>query len=114
LVQPESHYWKPQRRVATSTDNGVTFAPPVTLNAADFFFLDQILGDDRIHAFPFIAVDNSHGVNQNNVYVVYANNNSHDGADIVFQRSTNGGTSFSPPILMNSRPGSDRSNGFPS
>lgn len=100
-------------RVATSADNAVTFGPPVTLSASDFFPTDQILGDDRIHSFPFMAVDNSGGANKNNVYVVYANNNNLDGADIVVQRSTNGGASFSPPVLLNSRPGLDRSQWFP-
>ena len=100
-------------RVATSTDNGVTFGAPVTLNASDYFPTDQILGDDRIHSFPFMAVDNSGGVNKNNVYVVYASNNNHDGADILFHRSTNGGASFSAGILLNSRPGGDRSQWFP-
>jgi hypothetical protein len=100
-------------RVATSADNGVSFGPPVTLNAGDYFPNDQILGDDRIHSFPFISVDNSSGPNKNNVYVAYASNNNHDGADIVFHRSTNGGASFSPALLLNSRPGADRSQWFP-
>src|SRR5207237_7920521 len=93
-------------------DNGVTFGPPVTLSGSDYFPLDQILGDDRIHSFPFMAVDNSGGANKNNIYVVYANNNNLDGADVVFHRSTGGGASFSPPVLLNPRPGFDRSPWF--
>src|SRR5262249_15920869 len=72
-----------------------------------------IPGDDRVNSFPFLAVDNSAGVNRNNVYVVYASNNNRDGADIVCQRSTSTGASFSAPVLLNSRPGADRSQWFP-
>src|SRR5882672_3207540 len=99
-------------RVATSTDNGVTFGAAVTLNASDYFPLDQILGDDRVHSFPFMSVDNS-SVYKGNVYVVYAGNNNLDGADILFRRSTDNGASFSPAIFLNSRPGADRSQWFP-
>ena len=95
-------------RVVTSTDNGQTWGAPVTLNASDFFPIDQIVGNDRVHSFPGMAVGP-----EGNVYVTYANNNSHDGSDIAFQRSTNGGVSFSAPIFLNSRAGSDRSQWFP-
>jgi hypothetical protein len=95
-------------RVATSTNNGVSWSAPVSVNAADFFPIDYILGNDRVHSFPGLAVGP-----EGNVYVVYANNNNHDGSDIAFHRSTNGGVSFSPAKLLNSRPGSDRSQWFP-
>src|SRR5262249_13197418 len=95
-------------RIVRSTDNGQTWAPPVALNAADFFPIDQIVGNDRVHSFPGMAVGP-----EGNVYVAYTNNNSRDGSDIAFQRSTNGGVSFSAPVLLNSRPGSDRSQWFP-
>jgi hypothetical protein len=72
-----------------------------------------VLGNDRVHTSPSIAVDNSGGGASGNIYVVYANNNSTDGADIVFQRSTDEGLTFSPPILLNSRPGQDRAQWFP-
>lgn len=100
-------------RVAVSTDNGASFGASAALNGSDFFPADQILGDDRIHSFPIAAVDNSGGANQGNVYVVYGSNNNLDGADIAFHRSTNGGASFSSAILLNARPGSDRSQWFP-
>jgi hypothetical protein len=95
-----------------STDNGVTWSAPANLTP-EFVTMDHVLGNDRVHTFPGIAVDNSGGAHAGNVYVVYVNNNSLDGSDIVFQRSTDGGVSFSPPILLNSRPGNDRSQWFP-
>jgi hypothetical protein len=100
-------------RVVTSANNGVTFGAPVTLQATEGFFPDYILGDDRIHAFPFLGVDNSGGPNAGTVYVTYIRNDNHDGGDVVFQRSTDFGATWSSPVLLNSRPGSDRSQWFP-
>src|SRR4029077_2354541 len=60
-------------RVARSTDNGATWLPAVKLNASDFPAIDYILGNDRVHSFPGLAVGP-----EGNVYVVYANNTSHD------------------------------------
>jgi uncharacterized repeat protein (TIGR01451 family) len=95
-----------------STDNGVTWTAPVNTSGT-FFTPDYILGNDRINTSPGLAVDNSTGPNAGNIYVVYGNNANHDGADIAFQRSTDGGVSFSTPIFLDSRPGADRSQWFP-
>ncbi len=95
-----------------STDNGATWSAPVDLSA-EFFTMDHVLGNDRVHTFPGMAVDNSRGHHRGNIYVVYANNNSHDGADVYIQRSLDGGLTFSPPLALNSRPGADRAQWFP-
>jgi hypothetical protein len=95
-----------------STDNGVTWSAATSLTS-DFFPIDQNPGNDRVHSFPGLAVDNSMGAAKGNVYVVYVNNNNKDGGDIVFQRSSNRGASFSAPILLNGRPGADRTQWFP-
>jgi hypothetical protein len=95
-----------------STNNGTTWSAPANLSP-EFVSIDHILGNDRVHTFPGIAVDNSVGPHAGSVYVVYVNNNSLDGSDIVLQRSTDGGVSFSPPLVLNSRPGDDRSQWFP-
>ena len=50
--------------------------------------MDQVLGNDRVNTSPSLAVDNSRGPRRGNIYLVYANNNSGDGADIVFQIGT--------------------------
>ncbi|MCU1278742.1 MAG: glycosyl hydrolase, repeat-containing protein [bacterium] len=98
---------------ARSTDNGATWEAPIDLGAP-FFFIDQILGNDRVHQFPSVAVDNSHGRHRGNVYVVHADNDNHDGADIAFHRSVDGGLTFEPAVILNSRPGHDRAQWFPS
>ena len=97
---------------AHSADNGVTWSADISLTS-DFFPIDYILGNDRVHSFPGLAVDNSSGSGKGNVYVVYVNNNNQDGGDVVFQRSLNRGASFSAPVLLNSRPGADRAQWFP-
>jgi hypothetical protein len=98
--------------VAVSGDNGETFGAPRDITAP-FLINDQILGNDRIHSFPSMAVDNSRGRHRGNVYVVYARNSARDGADVVVQRSTDRGATFQAPVLLNSRPGADRSQWFP-
>jgi len=97
---------------ARSTDNGQTWSAPLDLSA-EFFTMDQVLGNDRVNTSPSLAVDNSGGPHQGQVYVVYANNNNSDGADVVLQRSTDEGLSFSAPLVLNSRPGADRAQWFP-
>ena len=97
---------------ARSTDNGVTWSGPGNL-ANDFTAMDEVLGNDRVNNAPSLAVDTSGGPNNGNLYVTYANNNNLDGADVMFQRSTNQGVTFSAPIRLNSRPGADRAQWFP-
>ncbi len=97
---------------ARSTDNGASFAPPIDLDPG-FFFPDQVLGNDRIHWFPTLAVDRSDGRNRGTVYVAYGQNNSHDGGDVVVQTSKNNGKTFGKPVFVTARPGADRSQWFP-
>lgn len=97
---------------ARSRDNGLTWEAPIDLSE-EFLTQDLILGNDRSTTSPSLAVDTSGGPHDGNIYVVYPNNNSNDGSDIVFQRSTDGGQTFSAPILINARPGRDRAQWFP-
>ncbi|HWL88090.1 MAG TPA: hypothetical protein VNO21_19945 [Polyangiaceae bacterium] len=97
---------------ARSLDNGATWQAPIAI-AKPFKGMDQVPGNDRVHDFPGLAVDNSGGKHKGTIYVAYANNELNDGADISFQRSTDGGATFSAPITLNSRPGHDRAQWFP-
>jgi len=95
------------------TDNGgKTWSDPVEISAP-FFIIDQILGNDRVHSFPGMAVDKSWGKTRGNIYVAWAGNDSQDGADIMVLRSNNGGKSFIGPVAINARPGGDRAQWFP-
>lgn len=100
-------------RVAVSNDNGATFGAPIQLTATDLYPIDYILGNDRVHSFPWMAVDNSGGPNHGNVYIVASHNGNQDGADIMLFRSTNAGASFSAGAFLNSAPGTDRAQWFP-
>jgi hypothetical protein len=102
-----------QTSYARSRDNGVTWEAPRSLAPAPFKIMDQVLGNDRVHEFPTIAIDSSHGPYRGSIYVAYADNDSDDGADIAFQVSRDGGNSFSEPQLLNVDPGLDRAQWFP-
>jgi hypothetical protein len=99
-------------RVARSSDNGVTWSAP-TLVGPNFLTMDHVLGNDRVHNFPTVAIDTSAGLFKNRAYLVYAINNSLDGADITMQYSSDGGLTWTPGIFLNSRPGNDRAQWFP-
>ena len=92
---------------AFSDDNGQTWSAP-TNTSAPFLEMDQVLGNDRINTSPSLAVGRG-----GEIYLVYANNNRLDGADIVFQRSTDRGLTLSAPVLVNAAPGGDRAQWFP-
>lgn len=98
---------------AKSTDNGATWSAPVSINPTSFLTMDMVLGNDRSNTSPSLAVDNSGGTNDGNLYVVYSDNALVDGADITFQRSTDGGATFSSPVRLNADPGVDRPQWFP-
>ncbi|HEU4936762.1 MAG TPA: hypothetical protein VFT39_09940, partial [Vicinamibacterales bacterium] len=102
-----------QTSYTRSLDNGVTWETPRGLAPAPFKVMDQVLGNDRVHEFPTIAVDTSNGPYRGSIYVAYADNDSDDGADIAFQVSRDGGTTFSAPQLLNIDPGLDRAQWFP-
>jgi hypothetical protein len=103
---------------AHSTNSGSTFAAAQTISAT-FTLMDDILGVDtlmsegspRVASPPSLAVLSSSG----GIYIAYAKTGSGtDGGDIAFIRSVDGGTNFSVPVLVNSRPGSDRAQWHPS
>ncbi|MBV9269122.1 MAG: exo-alpha-sialidase [Acidobacteriaceae bacterium] len=97
---------------SVSSDKGDTWSAPRNLTT-DFLTVDQVLGDDRVNTNPAAAVDTSSGPFKNNVYIVYANNDSGDGADVMMQRSTDGGKTFSRARAINRAPGQDREQWFP-
>lgn len=97
---------------ARSLDNGNTWQAPIELSP-EFISMDQVLGNDRVNSSPAMAVDRTGGARDGTIYIAYANNNGLDGADVVFQRSTDHGLTFSAPRLLNSRPAGDRAQWFP-
>jgi len=108
-----SGFFTVNESVAISHDNGVTFAAPVNLRPSDFKPMDHVLGNDRTNNSPGFDIDHTGGLNNGTMYVVYTDDNTNDGGDIAFQKSTNGGLTWSPASNINSRPGSDRAQWFP-
>ncbi len=92
-----------------SMDGGGTWSAPV-IELPSYVGDDDILGVDRTNTNPSMAIDPTNG----RVYVVYQFNNSHGEGDIAIQWSDNPWTSFSSRMLINSNPGADRAQFFPS
>ncbi|MBL7748914.1 MAG: exo-alpha-sialidase, partial [Chitinophagaceae bacterium] len=93
-----------------STDGGATYSAPVKI-------IDNIRGHRvtgcgksmRSNSFPSMAVDNSFGPNRGTIYVVWANVgvpgiNTGTDIDIYMIKSSNGGTTWSTPVRVNSGP----------
>jgi hypothetical protein len=106
------HGYGQQIGFSVSNDNGATWSAPADITP-EFLTMDEVLGNDRVNSAPSMAVDNSPGPHHGNVYVVYSNNTSRDGADVVLLRSINNGATFLEPVVLNSRPAADRAQWFP-
>jgi hypothetical protein len=99
-------------RVSRSTDNGATWSAPTNVSG-EFYPADYNPGNDRIHSFPGLAIDTTAGARSGTAYLVYVRNDNKDGGDIAFQKSTDGGATWSPHVFLNARPGNDRQQWFP-
>ncbi len=97
--------------VARSTNGGLSWGPAVETSNA-FFTMDHVLGNDRVNTSPSLAVA-KRGQHRGTLFLVYADNDSGDGADIAFQSSADKGATWSRPIMLDSRPGADRAQWFP-
>jgi hypothetical protein len=93
-----------------STNNGVSWGTPASI-ATGLSTPMNPYGSDRIHNMPSMDVDPNNG----NVYLTYASRNlSPDFGDVYFRRSVDDGLTFSAQVAINSSPGSDRCQFFPS
>ena len=73
---------------------GATWSAPVS-STTDFVAMDRVLGNDRVNNAPRSRWTRPEDRTTATLYITYANNSNLDGADVMFQRSTNQGTSFS-------------------
>ncbi len=89
-----------QRRhyLSTSSDGGATFIPATPVQSSFTFTELKFNSTYRKNSFPALAVSPTNG----DVYVVYADQPSNTvGAQIEFMKSTNGGLTFSNPVVIN-------------
>lgn len=92
--------------VRTSTDGGTTFAAPVpvaTLNAVGVNGNLGLGGGFVTNAFPAAAVNPVTG----ELYVVFNDHNGADRGDVFFSRSTDGGATWSPRVVLNDDAGTN-------
>jgi hypothetical protein len=117
-------YSSAQDMIAKSTDGGLTFAPSTIISAGPnlqggldlgdargYFAVNSSCTTFRHRSFPIIGVDPR---NSQNVYAIWAGGNletayscgSFSGvhSDILFSRSTDGGTTWSAPLKVNDDP----------
>jgi len=95
---------------AKSTDGGVTFSGAnnvVDMNGLLVFGTGFAPFSIRMNSFPRIAVDNTGGPRNGWIYVATSGKNISPlgtDADIVLFKSTNGGTTWAPPVRVNQDP----------
>jgi hypothetical protein len=83
---------------ARSLDGGVSFQSGGQIGRVQLF---SIPGTDRAPFFPHIAVDTSGGDNNGNIYVTWQSSHVTGKGDCLMITSTDGGNSWSDPILIN-------------
>ena len=98
---------------AKSNDGGLTFQPEVLISQTSFpetdsttgFPASNIVGLERLYPCPHIKVDKSGGPFTGNLYSVWTargtDSQVSDGFDIYYSKSTDGGDSWTPAIILN-------------
>jgi len=93
-----------------SIDGGVTWSIPVyAYQQTNFGIRGVLAGKDsiRVNSFPSMAVDRSGGLNNGNIYICFSQRGivpAGSDPDIVFVKSTDGGTSWTSPVRVNDDP----------
>lgn len=99
--------------VASSVDGGISWSVPHPLRRISTPAIGLVPGADSASGDPSLAVDLTQGAASGTVYVAYSDDSSGDGGDIAFQRSVDGGNTFSPPMIVNRQAGRDRAQWAP-
>ena len=96
------HFGTSSIKLDRSFDGGETFGSDITVTTVNIIPSPLPPTLFRDNSFPTMAVDRSGGPYHGNIYIAWANNPSGpDDADILFVRSTDGGTSWSGLIQLN-------------
>jgi hypothetical protein len=74
------------------------------------------INPSRLYPCPYLAIDKSGGAGKNNLYLTWTANgvtsNAHRGLDVYFSKSTDGGTSWSSPKIVNQHPTGEKIHAF--
>ena len=101
-------------RYARSTDGGVTWTSPRIIHTYEPFgekitiagqSNSRVKGIVRAEAYPTLAIDNTGGANNGNLYLVWAADNE---PNIYFSRSTDNGDTWSTPTMPLTDPSNDQ------
>lgn len=99
-----SPYTEDKIGFSKSTNGGVSWSTPtlpITIGGIRGSVLNSGI---RVNSFPSMGVDRSGGARNGYIYLCWAQKNlspAGSDADIIFAYSSNGGTSFSPPVRVN-------------
>ncbi len=117
FVTNEGNSFGPTYRLYRSTDGGATFALMSTNNFANYVGTNvngrNSVQNMRTRPYPFITADNSYGLFRGRLYLVYASNTPAGDLhkpDIFCRYSTDQGTSWSSPVVVNDDPSTTNNN----
>ncbi len=105
--------WSDSGRIGfdRSTNGGASFGVDVFPSTVDSISADPVF---RRNSHPAIAADRTSGATSGNIYIAWADDRNGD-PDILFVRSTDGGNTWSAPIVINDDlPGTGADQWFPS
>ncbi len=117
FVTDEGNSFGPTYRLFRSTDGGATFTLMSTNNFAGYVgsYVNNrnSVQNMRTRPYPFIAADNSYGPFRGRLYLVYASNTPSGNGnkpDIFCRYSTDQGSSWSSPVVVNDDPSTTSNN----
>ncbi|PKL85798.1 MAG: hypothetical protein CVV22_06490 [Ignavibacteriae bacterium HGW-Ignavibacteriae-1] len=106
-----------------SKNGALTFSGPKAIcqirgTLAQFGGAESVVGinPSRMYPCPYLAIDKSGGIGKNNLYVTWTANgvssNAQCGLDVYFSKSTDGGSSWSSPKVVNQHPEGQKIHAF--
>ena len=114
-IDPNNDFQEKAFVFSKSINGGNNFSSPTQIFTLEGI-RTKILSPDfnlvRVNSWPSMAVDRSNGVRRGWIYIVYSDKSTGD-SDIYLRRSSDGGTTWSNKMLVNSDP-SGKQQWFPS